>query len=239
MIYVFDIDGTLTESRRPMTQEMEDAFLKWSKNKLSYLVSGSDYEKIKEQVSEKVIDSVFGIFSCMGNQFWRKGKVCYGHDIVLDTNIRKRLNSILESSSYPHRYGNHIEKRVGLINFSIVGRKANLEQRKHYDDWNIYHGEHIKLVDTLSEQFPEFEFSIGGQISIDITGRGMNKSQVLDYLRECNVEGNVTFIGNRCEYPGNDFPLSKVVLDESSSNHVFSVTGPAEVLRLLESSFGN
>ena len=65
----------------------------------------------------------------------------------------------------------------------------------------------------------------------------MNKSQVLDYLRECNVEGNITFIGNRCEYPGNDFPLSKVVSNESASNRVFSVAGPEEVLELLEKGF--
>ena len=125
MIYVFDIDGTLTESRQPMTSEMEVAFIKWSEDKITYLVSGSDYEKIKEQISGKVINSVFGVFSCMGNQFWRNGKVCYEHNVVLDLNLEKRLNSILESSSYPHRYGNHIEKRVGvempiLNNASII-----------------------------------------------------------------------------------------------------------------------
>ena len=49
-IYIFDVDGTLTPSRRKMTEDFEEFFSKWSKENTFYLVSGSNLEKIREQV---------------------------------------------------------------------------------------------------------------------------------------------------------------------------------------------
>jgi phosphoserine phosphatase len=36
----------------------------------------------------------------------------------------------LENLNIEYRYGNHIEKRDGAVNFSIVGRNCNQEQRR-------------------------------------------------------------------------------------------------------------
>ena len=41
------------------------------------------------------------------------------------------LNDELDYSTFPTRTGNHIESRLGGINFSILGRgKGNMEGRK-------------------------------------------------------------------------------------------------------------
>ena len=45
-IYIFDVDGTLTPSRRPMTEDFEMFFSRWAKENTFYLVSGSDLDKI-------------------------------------------------------------------------------------------------------------------------------------------------------------------------------------------------
>ena len=43
-VYIFDVDGTLTPSRRAMTPDFEDFFYEWSKDKTFYLVSGCDLD---------------------------------------------------------------------------------------------------------------------------------------------------------------------------------------------------
>ena len=76
-IYIFDVDGTLTPSRRRMTEDFAKFFDKWSKDNIFYLVSGSDLEKMKEQVPKDILDLAEGLFTCGGNQFWVDGKLQY------------------------------------------------------------------------------------------------------------------------------------------------------------------
>ena len=69
-IYIFDVDGTLTPSRRSMTEEFQKFFQKWvTKNKF-YLVTGSNIEKLQEQMDYMDIEAE-GIFTCCGNEFWK------------------------------------------------------------------------------------------------------------------------------------------------------------------------
>lgn len=46
-IYIFDMDGTLTPSRREMTPDFEQFFSKWANEHIFFLVSGSNLEKIQ------------------------------------------------------------------------------------------------------------------------------------------------------------------------------------------------
>ena len=69
-IYIFDVDGTLTPSRLPMTKEFQKFFLKWIQNNKFYLVTGSDLPKLQEQMCFYDIDAE-RIFTCCGNQMWK------------------------------------------------------------------------------------------------------------------------------------------------------------------------
>ena len=46
-IFIFDMDGTLTPSRREMTKDFEVFYSNWAENHTFFLVSGSNLEKIK------------------------------------------------------------------------------------------------------------------------------------------------------------------------------------------------
>ena len=48
-IYIFDVDGTLTPTRKMMTDDFVEFFKNLSKENIFYLVSGSDLKKMKEQ----------------------------------------------------------------------------------------------------------------------------------------------------------------------------------------------
>ena len=41
-IFIFDVDGTLTPSRQPMTKEFQEFFKQWIKKNKFYLVTGRD-----------------------------------------------------------------------------------------------------------------------------------------------------------------------------------------------------
>ena len=60
-IYIFDMDGTLTPSRREMTPDFEEFYSRWAKHHTFFLVSGSNLEKIKEQVPQYILDMSEGV----------------------------------------------------------------------------------------------------------------------------------------------------------------------------------
>ena len=53
--YLFDIDGTLTPPRSKMTSEFSFFFLNWMTGRNIYLVTGSDREKIIQQVPNSIL----------------------------------------------------------------------------------------------------------------------------------------------------------------------------------------
>ena len=57
-VYLFDVDGTLTEPREKIKEQIEDVFMSWiaSKSKSVYLVTGSDISKTKEQLGEFAVN---------------------------------------------------------------------------------------------------------------------------------------------------------------------------------------
>ena len=50
-IFIFDVDGTLTPSRRKMTKEFKEFFEQWALKNHFYLVTGSDLPKLQEQMN--------------------------------------------------------------------------------------------------------------------------------------------------------------------------------------------
>ena len=54
-VYIFDVDGTLTPARQPATQEFLTFFEDWAKEHTFYLCSGSDLEKIEEQLPSEIL----------------------------------------------------------------------------------------------------------------------------------------------------------------------------------------
>ena len=72
-VYLFDVDGTLTEPRQKITSEFKYFFLEWMKDKIVYLVSGSDIEKIRQQIPEEIERQCAGIYCCMANEYYEGG----------------------------------------------------------------------------------------------------------------------------------------------------------------------
>ena len=212
-IYIFDMDGTLTPSRREMTPDFEEFFSMWANTHTFFLVSGSNLEKIKEQVPQYILDLSEGVFTCGGNQLWLNGKLSYNHEFKPSDDLLSFLKEQLENSKYPLRAGNHIEDRGSMLNFSVIGRDCSLEDRLDYFEYDVKTQERANIANGIMNRWANIDAVIGGQISIDITPKGMNKSQVLNEVKKFYADEEYIFIGDRTMEGGNDYPLAKIMHD--------------------------
>ena len=202
MNYIFDIDGTLTPSRLPIDPEFEKFFLEWMKDKKVYFVTGSDKDKTIEQIGETIWNNATRVYQSCGNAVYEGGKLIRQSDFKMDTELQRLLYTFLATSDWKHHHGNHIEERIGLVNYSTIGRNCDQSSRSAYYDWDQLQGERQLFCKIIENTFPHLEASIGGEISIDIYPKGQNKAQVLS-----DFDGPITFFGDRCEPGGNDYPI--------------------------------
>ena len=215
MNYLFDVDGTLTPSRLPIDKNFEQFFLNWIKDKNVYLVTGSDKDKTIEQVGEKIWLNVTRAYQSCGNAVYEKGKLIRQSDFKLDVELQRMLFTLKACSDWKHHHGNHIEERIGLVNYSTIGRNCDQSSRNAYYAWDQLKGERKLFCKMIEDTFPHLEASIGGEISIDIYPKGQNKAQVLNDLK-----GPIIFFGDRCEPGGNDYPIALRIEDEHIVHNV-------------------
>jgi phosphomannomutase len=236
-VYLFDVDGTLTHPLTEIDETFADVFLTWKrdKKKIVYLVTGSNIEKTKKQIFSDFLDQCEGIFTCSGNQFFRQGRQVYGNKLILPEGFIEDLELYLDKgSAWRRKTGKHIEVRPGMVNFSTVGRNSSADLREAYYKWDQKSGEREDMVNYITNLYPQFEVSIGGQISVDIYPTGKNKAQVVKKLREIHgPDVEMIFVGDRCVPGGNDWPLAQE-LDPIEGSEWYQVLSYEETRALIE-----
>ena len=204
--YLFDIDGTLTPPRSKMTSEFSFFFLNWMTGRNIYLVTGSDREKIIQQVPNSILVRCKGVFSSMANEFRSEDQLIYSNDWNPSPKLIKDLTMIRASSNYDLKKENYIEYRKGMVNFSVAGRESTIKQRRRYSAWDKENNEREGIVKTLRAKYKRLEFCLGGEISIDIQPKGKNKSQASKWIRKYKG-GQIVFFGDKCMNGGNDYAI--------------------------------
>ena len=132
MKYIFDVDGTLTPSRKQMELEFMVYFLKFECKHDVYLVTGSDRQKTVDQIGLDVYNRAKRVYNCSGSDVYEQDRNVYRDDWTPSDEVRQFLQDELDYSQFTIRTGTHIEERPGCINFSILGRGANWEEREVY-----------------------------------------------------------------------------------------------------------
>ena len=232
-VYAFDMDGTLTPARRPMEEGFARRFLPWLRAHRAYVITGSDLPKVREQAPHEVLEALEGIFCSMGNVLWQGGREVYRRDFVPQEELLSELERLRAATAYPHAlYPGYLEKRTGMLNFSIVGRECPYDERLRYRDWDDAHGERRRIRQLLTAAFPDYDVSLGGDISVDIVPRGCGKGQVAARLHEAAGGEDIVFCGDRTFEGGNDHDLM-LALQAYPRTRSVQVTGPGEVAKLL------
>ena len=208
--FIFDVDGTLTPSRRSIDTEFQRFFLDFIYANQVYLVTGSDSDKTIEQLGQDIFNQVARVYNCNGNDTWERGVNTYTNEWIIPHNAKSWLTEKLEESSFPLRTGNHIEERPGMVNFSIVGRNATMGERKLYVQYDQKDNERSLIAELFNKEFPTLQATVGGDTGFDIAPIGLDKSQI---MKDFNKDDQIYFFGDMMELGGNDYPLAIKVSD--------------------------
>ena len=242
-VVLFDVDGTLTESRQLIKPNMEILLLEKLKTKVKVgLVSGSDLKKLAEQMGgEDVIHKFDYVFPENGLVAYQDGNLIEKMDIskyMGEEKLQKFINFCLHfmaDLNLPIKRGTFIEFRNSLINICPVGRSCSQEQRIQFHQLDLEQGIRRKFVEVLNEKFPEnsfgLHFAIGGQISIDAFPTGWDKRFCLRHI-EGHGFNEIHFYGDRTEEGGNDYQL---YADPRTIGH--AVTSPGDTMSQLKEHF--
>jgi len=206
--FLFDVDGTLTEARKRMSEDFSLFFLDWMKDKSVFLVSGSDLKKISLQIPVKISSKCEGSFCCMANELWIKNKLVFKSHWKPPEKLVRDLGVLREQSPYRIKRKKHIEMRTGMLNFSVAGRDSSPEERMLYNNWDNHAKEREQIASFIENFYPDLEACLGGDISIDIQPKGNNKSLASRWVRK-NVGGDIVFFGDKISKGGNDWALAE------------------------------
>jgi len=222
-IVLFDMDGTLTEARKPFASFLSSPL--WSLGQVADIgvVTGSDLDYIKEQLSSLISDEsirhCLHILPCNGTK-WRKPfayDLC--HDAQMEQKIgkhkyRRLIEILIKFQLFTSDYdipltGHFISTRGSMINWCPMGRNATDKQRKYFKKLdkksNLRRQAFMKLRLTLdSNDMQDITVKLGGDTSFDIYPKGWDKTYALRHFGDRNV----WFVGDRAHSPkGNDYEI--------------------------------
>ena len=226
--FIFDVDGTLTPSRKQIEHSFWAFFLKFCCSNDVYLVTGSDREKTVEQLGLDICYRAKRVYNCSGCDVYERDNNVYRDTWKPSDEVRQFLQDELDYSQFRIRTDPHIEERPGCINFSILGRGANWTEREVYKEWDKDEHERILIARRFNERFPDLHATVGGQTGLDIAPHGRDKSQI---LRDFNEDDELHFFGDRCEEGGNDYSLAVEV--EKRGGLYYNVEDFKETWKLL------
>lgn len=206
--FIFDVDGTLTPSRGKMDPEFKSWFIDFIKHNKVWLVTGSDYPKTLEQLGPEICENVVTCYNCQGNDVWFQGSRVNFKAFDPPADLITLMNGWLFASKFPIRTGQHIEKRKGMINFSIVGRGATQCERREYVLWDSANRERESIAYEINSKFEGITATVGGETGLDIHRTGSDKSQILE---DFSKSDKIHFYGDKMEPGGNDYPLAKAL----------------------------
>jgi phosphomannomutase len=244
---LFDMDGTITDPRQSIDDDMLDTLKSIKPSIKKYLVTGSDISKIEEQIPNSVLLHLFErVYSCNGTRVWNCNldmddetqpvlpelihKVSLT-DYYSEADINHIINVLLRVAFETHtkiKTGTFVEWRDSQINFSVIGRNCTTDQRENYVRWDKKSGERKKIVDKLRNEFQGWglSFRLGGQISIDITREGWDKSYAFKNMNQ--TPDQCVFFGDKICTDGNDFDIAM------KCHKYHNVEGPADLILQLQ-----
>ncbi len=215
-VFVFDLDGTLVESKANIDDEMGALLAGLLEKGKVAIIGGASFEQMSSQLPDSIsknenllllpLDG--GSFYLYKENEWQK---IYSQNLT-DEEKKKIFNSFemaFRDIGYiqpANLYGEIIEDRVGQITFSALGQHAPLEEKKK---WAIEkNGERLKLFSELKNYLPDMEVKLAGLTSIDVTKKGINKKFGIEQIiKNLGVTSeDIVFFGDALGPDGNDYP---------------------------------
>jgi phosphomannomutase len=237
-LVVFDLDGTLAQSKSSVDGEMAALFDKLLGIIKVAVISGGNWPQFQKQVlshltSDKRLKNLSLLPTC-GTQFYKyenHWKKLYSEDFRPEQKVKiiSTLKKAIEQSGLKAEkvWGEVIEDRGSQITFSALGQEAPVNEKVKWDPDFTKRKKMKAFLDTL---IPEFSVRLGGSTSIDVTKPGIDKAYGIRKLREIlgiSIE-EMIFVGDALFPGGNDYPAEQAGVDS------IRVKDPHETKRVIE-----
>lgn len=215
-LIVFDLDGTLAESKVVIDSEMGSLLTRLLVRHKVSIIGGASFEQMKSQLPDSISkDSNLFLLPLDGGSFYRyqngSWQEVYKHDLSLlqRKEIGEAFSRVLEEINYikpENTYGITVEDRGSQTTWSALGQQAPLEEKER---WNKdENGLRLRIVSKLKEYLPNMESKVAGLTSIDVTLKGIDKKfgieQMIKHLSL--TTGDILFFGDALEPEENDAP---------------------------------
>jgi phosphomannomutase len=237
-LIVFDLDGTLAESKESLDAEMSGLLRDLLGIVKVAVISGGDWPQFEQQLlpnlphDKRLVN--LSLLPTSGTKFFQYNgdwKKVYSEDFTADEKdkIVSSLKKTLGVAGFKVEkvWGEIIEDRGSQITFSALGQEAPLEEK---DKWDPDFIKRKKIKAILDPLLPEFSVRMGGATSIDVTKPGIDKAYGIRKLRDLlgiSLQ-EMLFIGDALFPGGNDYPA------EEAGVVSIAVRGPKETKPVTE-----
>ena len=249
-IYFFDMDGTLTPSRKKMQHDIAVRLGQLSTLAKIGIVTGSGMDYVVEQC--KMLEEVFVInwdninfLPCNGTQWyvWDNNKFVTKHKADMRSKVGKENYKLLisylsaaQSAATINELddldvtGTFIQYRNSLVNWCPIGRNSGDAEREAFvslDEKTGFRDSQIKAIREFfdKEKIDSLIIAKGGDTSFDIYPVGWDKTYALQHFDESDV----SFVGDRCSGNGNDATIYNACLPKG-----FETAGPEETKQIIQ-----
>ena len=245
-IIAFDLDGTLTVSKSPITPEMGELIKRLAKKIIVIVMSGGSFKQFKTQFLPPFHsdDSMMPLINNLiliptsGTQRYEYNKEKKDWQMTdkeslseaTKEKVKKLFKEIIDSGLYdipPNPTGDIVEDRDTQITLSACGQLAPIEIKR---TWDPDQKKRKKIVAVLAPKLPEVTLLINAYSSIDVVPKDFNKAVGL--MRFVNKAGfnksDVIFVGDGIFPGGNDYSLHEAGFE------TIAVKGPEETESIIK-----
>lgn len=182
---VFDLDGTLAESKQSIDPEMAELLCRLMRVRAVCAISGCSFKQFEKQILESLdcppeeLSNLF-LFPVTATAFYRhdgsEWREVYAERLTADEKGRIAIAvKAGEAAIEPYVgevYGEKLEDRLTQMTYSGIGQHAPIEPKKA---WDPDQAKRKRMVEAMRPLLPDFEVNIAGLTSIDITRKGVDK----------------------------------------------------------------
>jgi phosphomannomutase len=256
-LIVFDLDGTLTESKAPLTSDVSELLVKLLEKKPVAVISGGRYQQFQEQFLKHLscppeLLSRLYLFPTTATAFYRynadpaspareQGGWQKVYEHLLPAETRKKVidafEEVFKELGYQHpekTYGPVLQDRGTQITFTAVGQDIvdMIGAEKGVAAKLAFKetGWREKIAAAMQKRFPDLEAKVGGYSSVDVVQKGIDKGYgVMQIEKHIGVSiKDMLFIGDQIVPGGNDYAVVKTGVD------YIQVPGPKQAKEAIE-----
>lgn len=206
-LVAFDLDGTLTQHKTPLSEEHRQVLDALGK-KYKLLMSGAGMcQRIFNQMNQYPID-IMGNYGLQYAEYNPETKnIEIKNNVVLPCDresVEKRVKAIREKYGYTEYVGDNVEFHAsGCVTFPLLGTKAKAEDKLAFDPDR---SKRRAIYDDVKEVFNDYIVFVGGSSSFDMAPAPYNKAYALaKYCKEHGIaHDEVAYVGDDYGLGGND-----------------------------------